>query len=485
MKIIAKSNLSLNREKNSVVIYYDTYDRSTFDQYLMASLAKNAENKDEAYAYIDDITGKGSLNQHFRNLYDRILKLDEDQIKKILSDSLYPVTRIVSEFYYYYPQLDISLYHKKSYEGDLRNKKEIFVSAILPKEANGQYRDLVIEKGGEKVSSETHDIVFDDNGIYVDFGDKNPHFISSSLEKEINPNHLDEALFSSKNISLSPIDEKSRDYRLLDDAIFSALLKEGENRFLNKANESIRIDQDCFAKLEVIKVFDTYFYREVRLEFSKGNRETCDEALTYLMGNSNQINTMKTRTLISIMEKATDLVAQKTVNYVLARKNSKEIAEVGLRLIDGGLYKGWEKETLISIRRSLGSTAITSVYRCDPELGYSIEDLVAITDRTILLEKDREKLEKYLEDRDNKIKQINAWIGEMTTSAVREKMKSLKNKDNIHEQLKKFLNDRVGHVSKNIKSLSDRDLDNLYKEIKSMFEGPYQNIKSRVEKDEQ
>lgn len=480
MQIIAKSNLSLLRKKNEVKIYYDTYEPSTFDQYLMASLAKNSKSKKEAYDYIDDITGKGSLNHHFKNLYDKTMELKKDQIDKILSDSLYPVTRIANEFYCYYPQLDISLYHGKSHEGDLENRKEVFISAILPKEANGKYRDINIAPGIDKVVSETRDLIYDEEGIYIDFGDGNPHFLEDELAKKINPNQLEESLFLSKGIALSSIDEKARDYKLLDNAVFNELMKEEEKRFLNEKKESVKIDQDCFAKLEVIKVFNTYFYREIRLEFSKKNKSLCDGAIKRLM-DGGQINNFKTKTLISILENSTDLVAQEAVNYVLTRKNSKEIAEVGLHIMNQGVYKGWEKETLISIRRALGSTATTSIYQCDPTLGYSIDDLVSITNKSILLDEDKQRLEKYLEDRGNKINQIYSWRGEMSSSGVRENMKSLKNKDGVHEQLKKFLN-KTAHVQKDINERNDKELDALYKEVKSIYEGPYQKIKERVEK---
>lgn len=484
MQIIAKANLLLNRQRNTLTIYYDTYALSTFDQYLMASLAKNAVTKDEAYTYIDELTGKGSLNQHFKDLYDKTASLESDQIEKILSDSLYPITKIENDSYYYYPQLNVSLYRGNSYEGNLREKEEIIVSKLLPKEADGKYRDFRIGNGEEKESKEAHDLIFDDSGIYIDFGDKNKHFVNPSLSKIINPNQLDEQTFLSKGIAISSIDEKARDYKLLDKATFLALLKEGEKGFKDNDGHWLRIDQEYFVRLDIVKVFDTYFYREARLEFSKENKSICNSAIEYLI-DSGDINVCKTKTLVPILENADDLIAQKAVNYILTRKNSKEISEVGFHIMNRGVYKGWERETLFTIRRTLDPIAMMAVYKCDPTLGYSIEQLIAVTDRTCLTEEDAEKVKVYFENRENKIKLINAMIGEITTSGVRERMKSLAQKDDVYRSVKEFLNKQQGHVHEDINELNDAQLEHRYNEVKSMYEGNFQKIKDRLEKEDQ
>ena len=49
----------------------------------MASLALRSKDEQSAYQYIDDITGSGSLNAHFKQLYDEAHKLDENQLKNI------------------------------------------------------------------------------------------------------------------------------------------------------------------------------------------------------------------------------------------------------------------------------------------------------------------------------------------------------------------------------------------------------------------
>ena len=63
--------LSLRKIKYIIKVSYNTFEKATYDQYLMASLALRSKDEQSAYQYIDDITGSGSLNAHFKQLYDK------------------------------------------------------------------------------------------------------------------------------------------------------------------------------------------------------------------------------------------------------------------------------------------------------------------------------------------------------------------------------------------------------------------------------
>ena len=93
MEIKAKVALSLPNKFYKVTLKYDTFEKATYDSYLIASLVKNTKNKKEAEMYIDDISGEGSLNPHFKKLYNDISKLTDEQIDGILKDSLFPITK--------------------------------------------------------------------------------------------------------------------------------------------------------------------------------------------------------------------------------------------------------------------------------------------------------------------------------------------------------------------------------------------------------
>ena len=68
MKLQAKVQLSLRKSYNIITLEYHTYEKATFDQYLAASIALRAETDNQIESYIDDLTGKGSLNIHFKKL---------------------------------------------------------------------------------------------------------------------------------------------------------------------------------------------------------------------------------------------------------------------------------------------------------------------------------------------------------------------------------------------------------------------------------
>ena len=55
----------------------------------------NINNRSDVYDFIDEITGKGSLNEHFKKLYDDIKSFSKDDINLILNNSIYPVVKIL------------------------------------------------------------------------------------------------------------------------------------------------------------------------------------------------------------------------------------------------------------------------------------------------------------------------------------------------------------------------------------------------------
>ena len=56
--------LSLRKIKYIIKVSYNTFEKATYDQYLMASLALRSKDEQSAYHYIADIPGAGSLNAH-------------------------------------------------------------------------------------------------------------------------------------------------------------------------------------------------------------------------------------------------------------------------------------------------------------------------------------------------------------------------------------------------------------------------------------
>ena len=84
MKLQVRLKLSLNKEVKRIKISYNTFEKAPFDKYLAASLALRTRQlagrsrqaaTTEAFAYIDEITGSGSLNPHLKELLNEAAKL--------------------------------------------------------------------------------------------------------------------------------------------------------------------------------------------------------------------------------------------------------------------------------------------------------------------------------------------------------------------------------------------------------------------------
>ena len=181
-----------------------------------------------------------------------------------------------------------------------------------------------------------------------------------------------------------------------------------------------------------------------------------------------------------MLKSTDDLLAQKVINYILSRKDSKEISELGLSLIKNGLEKNWLIDTLISIKKYTPSNDIKYIYRLDSKnMCYSIEDLLNIEDIDLNVQ-DKVRKQEYLNERDNMIQEIRRIIGEMTTSGIREKMKKLQ-KDIVQKELTKFMNEYIGHSKKSYDELTMEKLKHEYEYIQSMYNNYYLKIKNRIE----
>ena len=81
------------------------------------------------------------------------------------------------------------------------------------------------------------------------------------------------------------------------------------------------------------------------------------------------------------------------------------------------------------------------------------------------------------------LKDINLWIGEITNSGIREKIKSLE-KSPLKDSVKKFLDKRTGHNKKDYKNMSMIQLKKEHDEIRDMYTGDYQKMVKFLEEKE-
>ena len=120
MSLQVNLKLKLVRIPKTICVKYNTYERATYDQYLVASIAlRTHRDQKVAEKYIDEITGAGSLNGHFKSLYQSVSKFTEEQLQNIMSNSMFPVLKVdKNNSYLYYPQINISVFRNKVYSGD-------------------------------------------------------------------------------------------------------------------------------------------------------------------------------------------------------------------------------------------------------------------------------------------------------------------------------------------------------------------------------
>ena len=119
MEIRAKVALSLPNDFYKIILKYDTFEKATYDSYLVASIVKITKTEKEAFKYIDEITGNGSLNPHFKKMYKEISQLSDEQVQNILNDSLFPITIVDKKNH----KTKSKLHNKNNYHNELNKAK--------------------------------------------------------------------------------------------------------------------------------------------------------------------------------------------------------------------------------------------------------------------------------------------------------------------------------------------------------------------------
>ena len=427
MEIRAKVALSLPNEFYKVILKYDTFEKATYDSYLVASIVSNTKTEKDAFKYIDEITGSGSLNPHFKKMYKEISQLSEEQVQNILNDSLFPITIVDKKNHFkYYPMLNITRMKDRVYKGNLFNQNKV-KEIIMPKDKNVKFLDLQYEIEPGTIKQDNYNAIFSNTGIKIDMGDGNYYPISKEDFNKVYKNDVDDiSMYEGK------IGEEitNGNWFVLNNMLLNSL-KSNKMKYIDSYGNLNCVFPEKLKKYEVIKVFSMYFYKETIIEYNQKNINKCNEVVNYLL-DSKFINEFKTKNLVHLLKSSDDLLAQKVINYILSRKDSKEISELGLSLIKSQLEKNWSIESLKAIKKYSSSKDIKYIYKLDSiNINYNIEELLDIDDID-LNEQDKVRKQEYLDERDNMIQEINRIIGEMTTSGVREKMKKLQ-KDSVQK----------------------------------------------------
>ncbi len=478
MEIRARVALSLPSIFYKATLKYDTFQKATYDSYLMASLIANAKTKQEAMNYIDEITGKGSLNPHFKKLYDEISAFSKEQIDGILQNSLYPITVVDQKNHFkYYPMFGATRMLNKVYSGNLKNQEEVLKQLIMPKDDKIKFLSLEYHEEAATIKLDNYNAIFSDKYIKVDLDNNQYYEISKEDFTKVYVNDVDR-LEGFLGVVGNEITDGN--WNVLSKSIISTFSK-ANYRYKDSKGVHTVLNTDCMKTIEIINVFGLFFYKETKFDYSSKNPSKCEDAIKYLMESKN-INEFKTKTLIYLLTSVSDKTAQSVIQYILDRKDSKEISELGMKLIKSGLEKGWDQNVLNSIKKQVPMSEYKYLYRINPNLGFEIEDILDIDDIE-LTEFDRIRKTTYLSEKDNMLKDINLWIGEITNSGIREKIKSLE-KSPLKDSVKKFLDKRTGHNKKDYKNMSMIQLKKEHDEICKMYTGDYQEMVKLLEEKE-
>ena len=453
--------LNLPKEFNTLVLEYNTYEKATFDQYLATSIALRSKNPKEAYAYIDELTGKGSLNEHFKKLYDSTSELELYSLEKILKDSMFPMTKIdKTNRYVYYPDFDIAILNNRNYK-NFENCDIDEIKTLLMFD-----KDLIsasVESRGSNDKYDNYKVRIQDDKLEISIGNEWKPMPYSIFEKYCKHSDIEIERYPGKIKD----EADGEGWVLLTDNSFNALFSSNKSFTDNDGNYCI-ITNDYIKKTEIANIVGLYFYKEQRIDYIKQNRDYCELAVQSLL-NNNQINEAKTKTLISILKVVDDILAQKVVNYILTRKESKEIALIGLDLIRSGIEKNWELDSLKSIKLYCSSTDMNSLYKICSSLDF-LDSELALIDNDILTEDDLVRKSNYLDDRNNKKQFIESKLGEIAGSALRQSGKGvLPQSDANVKKFNKSCNEMFAHNKVALEDMSDIQLNNRYEKVKDFY----------------
>ncbi|MBQ4586128.1 MAG: hypothetical protein IJA82_07975 [Clostridia bacterium] len=450
MQLKAKLKLQLPRQRIRIEATYNTFEKATYDQYLCASIALRSQSKDHAYEYIDDITGSGSLNAHFKSLYDDARKLTDEQLKEIMSSSLYPVLKKDNRNYYeYYETFNISIYNKKIYKGYMGDYTKEEIKKIIHLDKEILELSHILER--QIVRPEAYEVTFDDDNISVKLSDGTEPIKIESRDLELS---LAEGVNNIDIYKGSIIKHPEGDgWKILTDSALSVLDKSLHYYDEGKHYEVL---QNEVKETIVAEFAGLYLFKKLSLSY-KGSFALCKQVIDFLLDN-NKILNFKPNNIINILEYCELNQKQKVINYVLSNKYSMEYAIQGIKLARNGFRENWLPSVLkMFLKQARSSEDIESIYLCNSDIDFELKDLLKIN-KSILTPKHLAIVIEHQENEESKRNVIRKIIGDVTTKGLRERCKDLKDDDD-KKSFKNLCNDLIGHNKKSIESLEDKELD--------------------------
>ena len=462
MSLQVSLKLKLSKQIKKIKVKYNTFEKATYDEYLICSLALrtlNDTNQDKTvFDYIDDVTGEGSLNKHFRNIYARVKTFSAEQLSKIMANSMIPTLKIDEKNRYeYYPQLNVSVFNKKIYQGDLgiyNNLPQIIM-------INEEIIDMSIETIKDDTKPEQYSVTFDEKEnvrvrLLNDYLPIDNEIFEESLCLDLgNINSYQGKIHDNVD---------GNGWRVLNNSALNNLFSNRNYYYDNGDHFFIR--NDSVRKTIISKVHGLYIYKEDILSY-QGNAILCDKVIDFLLENKT-IGEFKPKSILFMLKYVSDKKAQKVVNSLLLKKEEKEIALYGLDLMERGLVNGWLVTVTKTFLKYASGYQLNLIYQANAELNYTIEQLIQI-DADLLQFEHKMQVKKYNEDLEAKRKTIRDITGDITTKGLREKAKALES-DEITKKFSKLCNRLIGHVNEGLDDVSLTTLEQWHKDALELKE---------------
>ena len=435
MKIQINLKLKLTKQKKTIKVSYHTFETATFDEYLAASLALKATSYEEAQRYISDITGEGSLNAHFINRYQEMCKLSEEELQSVLSNSRVPTLKIDSSNWYdYYPALDVSIYKKHAYNGDLG----YYPNIIQILHINEEVVEKSVDEGRSLDRPETYLVRLTDDNISIKMFDDWVSIPSSVFEQS-----LVNEVKSVQNYAGTVHNEVMGEgwYVLSTTKLNNMLLS--SDSFIDDEGNHCAIRNADIRKTTLAQISGLFIYKETMVAY-EGNPALCKKVLSIITTNAT-VKKSGVKMILLLLRNVDQHFAQQFINFNYGEMYfPKEIAELVITMIRMGLTDKWNKRILKEVLKQCDSSAYAILYRLDGTLPFTIEQLIVL-DPTILTDEHKQKVVTYLNNLNKMKDTIRQIIGEITTSGLRERMKVL-TADSETRRFTKLCNDLIGHV---------------------------------------
>lgn len=475
MSLQVSLKLKLSKQIKIIKVKYNTFEKATYDEYLMSSLtlrtSGSAKQDKTVYDYIDDITGEGSLNKHFKNIYARVKSFSVEQLSKIMANSMIPTLKIDEKNRYeYYPQLNVSIYNKRIYKGDLADYNNLPQIIMI----NAEIIDMNVQTIRDDTKPEQYSVTFDEKeNVKVKLMNDYLPIDNKVFEQSL---CLDLGNISSYKGKIH--DNVDGDgWRVLNNSALTNLFSNRNYYYDNGDHFLIR--NDSVRRTIISKVYGLYIYKEDILPY-QGNGILCEKVIDFLLENKT-LGEFKPKSILFMLKYVSNKKAQKVVNSLLLKKEDKEIVLYGLDLMNRGIINGWLVTVVKIFLKYASGNQLNLIYQSNPELNYTIEQLIQI-DADILQPEHKRRVEIYNKDLEAKRKTIREITGDITTKGLREKAKNLE-ADEITKKFSKLCNRLIGHVNEGLDDVSLTTLEQWHKDALDLKELSLEIEKRLLSKD--